>query len=71
MDTKKLIGLHIDTNVLNITVATEQDAARVLQTLNASQLQHCRRIKGTNTFSLYLASCAPDSLGESLAQHLN
>lgn len=45
MDAKKLIGLHIDANALNLTVATEQDAERVVQTLNASQLRHCRRHK--------------------------
>ena len=30
MNTKKLIGLHIDTNTLNLTVKTEADAERVL-----------------------------------------
>jgi len=71
MDTKKLIGLHIDTNALSLTVETDQDADRVLRTLNEAQMQHCRRIKGTDTFTLYLAHCAPDSLGESLAEYLN
>ncbi len=70
MDKKKIIGLHIDTNALNLAVKTEADAERVLQTLNAAQMQHCRRIKGTDTFTLYLAHCAQDSLGESLAEHL-
>lgn len=65
MDTKKLIGLHIDTNALNLTVKTEADAERVLQTLNDAQMRNCRRIKGTNTFSLYSGG-----LGESLAEYL-
>lgn len=65
MNTKKLIGLHIDTNTLNLTVKTEADAERVLQTLNYAQMRNCRRIKGTNTFSLYSGG-----LEESLAEYL-
>ena len=64
-------GLHIDTNVLNRLVRNEQDAERVLGTLNDAQMRNCRRIKGTNTFTLYLAHCAPDSLGETLTEYLN
>ena len=67
MDTKKLIGLHIDTNSLNLTVKTDQDAERVLQTLNDSQMKNCRRIKGTKTFSLYSGG----GHGESLSDLLN
>ena len=71
MDAKKLIGLHIDTQSVNLKVTTEAEAETVLRRLDNVQKMYCRRIKGTNTFTLCLAHCAPESLGESLAEYLN